>query len=174
MAEAKYKKLRHKIAAFTEEQSHQDKLNEWKKIFLGDTTNPEDANSTRLATELVKRNEEADQLELNLKTLNFEMQALSQMIVDCFENEQLEQKTFSNGAVVKLTDSPFPRVVDEEAFEAWGVKKFGRKQWEAMKTKPRLNHNTFKAMVGDALVNGEQLMPGVEVYIKTEAKVSWK
>src|SRR5271168_4683741 len=109
---------RKKIPAYKLEESQQQKVDAAKLALLG-TTKGEGANVKRLSALLAKEDKKKKDHEQKIKELNVNITALSQLIVEVFEDEQLENVHLRNGAVVRLSDGLYPHMKDREKFFAW-------------------------------------------------------
>jgi hypothetical protein len=159
----KYSTLRGKIPAFQEESSYQEKVNDEKLLILG-SANDEDANVTRLASLFVAAKQTKDAYEDKISELNVRLEALSQMIVEHLEGEQIQKVELASGALIYLQDTPYPIVKDRDAVLDW-IKK------QKMQSLLTVHFQTLKAMTSERLVTGKPCIPGTEVFLKTQARV---
>lgn len=158
----KYQKLRGKVAAFLENPAWQDKIDAFKREFLGD--NPEDANILAIAAALDLRKDMKKDHEKQISILNVEIEALSQFLVTAALNTGFEKTTLTNGHTVYLQDTPYPRIVERDKFMEWVKKK-------KMSHLLQMHVKTLEGIVGEMLLKGEAAPPGVDVYLKTSAKI---
>ncbi len=160
-----YEKFRGKIEAFKEPPERQAKIEAWKASFLA-AENNEDASIQMLCLEFAKRQQNKKSLKKALKLTQIEIDALSQMIVEGFENDSLKKIEVSIGTV-SLADKPFPKVVDQTIVNQWFI---ANGMVDMLKT--AVAWGTLKKMSNDRLKKGSEYIPGTAVFMKTEAKVT--
>ena len=158
----KYQKFRGKIPAATLETSYQERVDQVKNDLIGAA--PGGANVSYLAAQFVYHKEQKDSLEESIKQHNLWMEALSQMLVEQLEGEQMQTVKLSSGATVFLADSVYPSVKDKDALMAW----IREMQMEDVLI---VHSRTLQGIVGERLIHGETAPPGVECYLKTVARV---
>lgn len=161
---SKYASLKKKLPAFAEESAYQEKIDAAKREILGATENPEDANSSALAARLERIKARKDDLEAQLYDVNVEAEALSQLIVAAMESDGVEKFTLQSGATVYVNYAPYPCVEDREKLFAW-IKA------QKMQKLLSVQYQTLRGMVNDMLVAGKPVMPGVNVFLKTSARL---
>lgn len=159
----KWAKFRGKLEVFQLEGPYKQKVDDWKVKFLG-TKDAVHANVAMLAKEFAKRKETKDTLEDKLYQVNLELEGLSQLIVDVLTGEGQEKVSLISGATVYLNDGIYPSVQDKSKLRLWIV----QTHQEDVLT---LNAQTLKGMVGSLLTNGEPVMPGVKLFLKTQARL---
>lgn len=160
----KYASLRGRLPAFEEETSYQQKVDAAKQLILDSAENAEAANVNRLAKLLGERKSQKDELEAVISGYNVEIEALSQLLVAALEDQNIQKVELASGAVCYLQDTPYPQVRDREALMAW-IKK------TRMASLLTIHYQTLKGLVNERLVNGQAAPPGVEVYLKTQARI---
>jgi len=160
----KYSKLRGIIPTFVEEESYQSRVNEEKLKIVGDASNVEAANVTRLASLFAASKQIKDSLEEKISFINLQLEALSQLLVEALEDQEIQKVELSSGALVFLQDTPYPQVKDKELVLAW-IKK------NRMTQLLGVNYQTLKGLTNELLVAGKKLPDGVEVFLKTQARV---
>lgn len=165
----KYTALRHKLPAFTESSEAAGqaawfaKVSEWKQLFLG-TASGENANAARLASEYAKRDQEKKALEAEISQLNIELEGLSQLAVESFENSGLQKIDLASGGSASLKDTPYTSIEDREQVLAW-IKK---NKMQEILTVP---YQTLSGMNNERLVAGKQLIPGTKCFMKTKLAI---
>jgi len=170
----KYASLRGKLPAFEESQPFQERVNAAKQFVLAqgelrDTDgivveNLNAANVSRLAALFAQRKAQKDAHEEQIAELNVELEALSQLLVEALEDQQIQKVELASGATCYLQDTPYPVVKDREALLAW-IKK------QKMASLLTIHYQTLKGIVNERLVGGKTVPPGVEVYLKTQARL---
>lgn len=165
----KYTHLRSKLPAFTEsaEASGQAawfaKVTEWKMLFLG-TSSGENANAAKLASEYAKRDAEKKALEAEISQLNIELEGLSQLAVESFENDGLQKIDLASGGSASLRDTPYTSIEDRSQVLAW-IKK---NKMQDVLTVP---YQTLSGMNNERLVAGKPLIPGTKCFMKTKLSI---
>ncbi len=96
--------------------------------------------------------------------MNVEIEALSQLLVDALETQNIQKVELASGAICFLQDTPYPVVKDREAVMAW-IKK------QKMTSLLSVHYQTLKAMTNERLIAGKPLIPGTEVFLKTQARI---
>lgn len=160
---SKWAAFRTKIEPFVAEQSFQSKVDEAKMLILS-THEGDNANINHLAALYAQRKQKKDDLEEQIGDLNVELEALSQLLVDAFENENIQKVELSSGASVYLSDGIYPSVEDREKLFAW-IKQ------HKMSKLLSVNSQTLKGLVGEMLQDGKPAPAGVKVYLKTQARM---
>lgn len=159
----KYSKLRGKLPAFEEDASYQARVNDAKQYLLA-AENLEAANVNKLAALFAARKAMKDAHEETISELNVEIEALSQLLVEALEDQNIQKVELASGAVYFLQDTPYPSVKDRDALLDW-VKK------QKMNSLLTIHYQTLKALTSERLVAGQAPPPGVEVYLKTQARI---
>lgn len=101
-----------------------------------------------------------ESLEAQVSIKGLEIEALTKLLVDRFEDAGETSKTFDDGVQLGLTDEPYPTVNDSGKLRAWVVK-------QKMTDLLTLNFQTMKSMVKACLADGQPLPDGVDVFMKT-------
>ena len=115
--------------------------------------------STELAAEYTKFRDEKDDIEEELKTLNSKITAITELIIEKFEGDEISAVRTEAGYLVSTKYDPYASVKDKEAFIAW-VKKEG---YENLLT---IQWQTMNSITKELLENGMAAPDGVEVFLK--------
>ena len=159
----KYTKLRGKVPAFQEESPYQEKINAAKQALIG-TESGEGANVNKLAAIFSGIKQLKDSLEDKISEFNVQLEALSQLLCEALEDQQIEKITLASGATGFIQDTPYPVVKDKDAVLAW-IKK------EKMQALLGVNYQTLKGLTNERLVAGKPCIPGTEVFLKTQFRL---
>lgn len=165
----KYTHLRKQLPAFTQSMEAAGlaawfaKVTAWKQEFLG-TKNGENANAARLASEYATRDAQKKQLEAEISQLNIELEGISQLAIECFENDGLEKIALTDGGSASLKDTPYTSVEDRSAVLAW-IKKM------KMTDLLTVNYQTLSGMNNERLISGQPGIPGTKIFIKTKLAI---
>lgn len=102
-----------------------------------------------------------DKLVDELKSTELEIEALTRMFVERFEDAGESSKTFEDGVSISVTVEPYPFVADQGKLLSW-VRQEGL---EALLT---LNYSTMASLVKERLEGkvNKPLPDGVDVYMK--------
>jgi hypothetical protein len=155
----KYTKYRGKLPVFQNESSYQKKVDVEKQSFSQHFETTE-----QLAEQLATERRIKESYEERLKHINCRMEALSQLLVDRLETDNMERVVLSGGVSVGLYDGVYPAVDDETKFYAWV-------DAEGLDDLYTVHYQTLKGMCGELLAEGKEPPPGVKVYLKTQARV---
>lgn len=169
----KWKKLRGKLESLPVERAiekwklkplpidkpWQKKIDDVKVKLLG-TKNPDDANVARLARLFADRKREKRELESRIKTLNVELEALSQLGVDRVRDEEIETVKITGGLTVYVKDEPHTTIEDLKtamvAAKQAGLLYLFTLQWNSL--------NKFNKT---RVENGEKPLAGTKVWMRT-------
>lgn len=154
----KYRHLRGKLPAFENPPAWEEKVSEAKQNYLK-------LDTTELGREFANFKVQKSNLEANIKSINTELEALSQLLVERLETGDLEAIELANGIKVGIRDEPYTSIDDQKKFYAW-IKK--TRQTNLLK----INFQTLNAMVKDMIISGKKNPPGTKVFMKTSAKVT--
>lgn len=124
-----------------------------------------EVNPMELCKEFVSQRAQKDMIEEELKDVDLTIEALTQMIVDGFEDHDMSALVMSNGYRVALHSEPRPSVDDRAAYRKWLIEN----GYEDSLTLP---WQTTKAMVKNLLENGEAQPDGVSVYLAPKLLVT--
>jgi hypothetical protein len=160
----KWTALKNKLVRYSEPDSWQQKID---KVKLGDptsttpTTEKPYAKLTRLelCEEMVRVAEEKDKIKEALADLNVREAAIDQVMVDMLEGEgELQVKNAFGTFFIK--DDPYCSIVDREAYLKW----VGENDLEELLT---VNYQTTSGIVKGKLEAGEEIPPGIKVFMKS-------
>jgi hypothetical protein len=151
----KWSGLKDKFTAFVQDPTYQQKVDLEKKTL---------AKLSRVLRcakyAAFKRLKEAAEDEI--EKLNVKLEALSQLLVDDLEGEA-ETKITNDTGTFSIKDEPYPSVKDKLAFHAW-VRSSGQEEILTV------NYMTMSAIVKAKIEAGEEIPPGVDVFIKTSIR----
>ena len=154
---SKWNGLKSKIPAFEQPQDFQAKVNEVKKLFAG-------YNVTELARAFSNERREKQDLEARVKMQNISLEALSQLLVENLESQELQKIQLETGETCFLHSEPFASVIDKSAVLAW-IKK------RKLQSLLGVHWSTFNAFIKEMIVEGKPLPPGTSVYLRTSARI---
>jgi hypothetical protein len=102
-----------------------------------------------------------DQLEAELKVLELEVQAATQLFVERFESQDVQKIKFQDGTTLSVNPEPYPYVQDQQKLLTW-VRQQGL---ESLLT---LNYQTLASLTKERLLEGKPLPEGVDVFLKSK------
>jgi hypothetical protein len=159
---SKYAKLKSKLPAFEQEQSYQERVDAWKHDFFGE--NPLDANVALLAAKLAELKGLKENEENLIASLNVGIEALSQLLIERMQADDLDKVSLASGATIYLQYEAYPSVKDKEKLLQWAKShKFG-----PLLTLP---WQTLRGICNEMLLAGKPLPNGVECFLKTQARI---
>jgi hypothetical protein len=121
--------------------------------------------TTDLATEYTKLRDEKDDIEEEIKVLNARITAISELMIEKFEGEEISAIRTQAGYLVSSKYDPYASVKDKEAFITW-VKENG---YENLLT---IQWQTMNSITKELLENGMAPPDGVEVFLKPGLRLS--
>lgn len=160
----KWTKLRKELVRFVEAPDWQARIDLIKKAKpskeAGQTNGIAGLNRQQLFTEYVTAKDQKDYLEEQIKGLNTRLEAITQVLVQDFEDSAEEKVTNALGTF-GLRDDPYASIKDQKAFMGW----IEANELQELLT---VNYQTMSGMVKKGLENGEPLPDGVEVFMKVK------
>lgn len=150
-------KLKDKLRQFVPEPTYQDAVDEIKKVWV--KLSPKEMGEEFKGLKLRKIEISDEEKEINMK-----IEALSQLLVEWMEREEIESVRLDSGGVLTQTLSPYPRVVDEEQLLAW-------LREEHPTERLKLPWAVLERIVRERLEEGHPLPDGVEVFLKNSVKL---
>lgn len=157
MAKGKWQGLKGKLRRFVPDMTFQDRVDDVKKVWV--KLKPQEMGEELKKLKLRKIAIEDEEKEINLK-----VEALSQLLCDWMEREEIESFRLASGGVITNVVTPYPRVTDETEFMEW------LKENEPDE-KLKLPWPSLDRIVRTRLEEGQPLPQGVEVFIKDSAKL---
>jgi hypothetical protein len=104
-----------------------------------------------------------EDLDAQLSKANLELEALTQLIVERYEDDGVTSKKLKDGTSLGVSVEPYPTVIPEkkDEFLAW-VKA------EGMESLLSLNYQTMAKIVKARLESGQLLPPGIDVFCRNK------
>lgn len=124
-----------------------------------------DFTTSELAHEYTRLRDEKDDIEDELKALNAKLTAVTEMLTDRFESEELTSIGTANGYRVSSQVKPYASVKDKEAWLKW-VHENG---YDSNLSVP---WQTMNSITTQLLEGGYAPPDGVEVYLKSTFRLS--
>lgn len=117
-----------------------------------------------LSKRYIEYRKQKDEFDEKIKKLNVILEVLTQMIIDQYEVEGTTRIILDTGESVGLQDEPYTVIKDKEKVREWVIEanleeELLTVQWQ-----------TLNGIVKKALLDGESLPDGVEVFNKPKAK----
>lgn len=156
----KYSAFRNQLTKFTEEPSHQEKVNEMRAKILADLklTNDEPT-MFNLGYVLVQARLEKARLEARVKEENLKIEAMTQVLVDKLESEDYTSLKLTNGVSLTIKDDVYCSVSDKVKFYDW-IEETSQQDLLTV------NYQTMSALTKTLLIDGKEAPPGVSTTFK--------
>lgn len=167
---SQWQSFKSKIPEFKEDSAYQEKVNDAKLFVLG-TLSGENANIDRLAKLFSDRAAEKKKYEDAICDVNVELAALSQLLIEAYENEGIEKSTLASGATGYIGYIPYVKMIDEKLFYAW----LHEQDMDGLR---KINAMTLKSMVSEKalgdLRDGKepQLPPGTDFQLGKQFRIT--
>lgn len=163
MATGRWSKLRHKLPAFEPEPGWQEQVDAAKKKLMSGARNPEAASTARLGRVFATTKRRKQTLEHKIKRLNVELEALSQVLVEALEDQELTKVELRGGVTLYISDEPYVTVENKQKMFRWI--KANRAIYLLS-----IHHGALNAFVKDRLAAGMGAPAGAKVYMKTSIR----
>lgn len=154
---SKYIALKGKLPAFELEPEFQSKINSAKAIYSRLTP-------AELANELALQRKNKNYHEEQIKNTNVELEALSQLIVEHLEADDLQKIQLASGITVYTQVEPYSSLTSNEELMAY-LKK------AKLTNLLTLHYQTMNALNKERLINGKPVLPGTRCFLKTSARL---
>ena len=141
------------LPRFVEEESP------YRKKIADEKAKYADTPMSELAKTYTVLRDEKDDLEDELKVINGKIQAIQELLIGRFEDEDISAIRTSNGYLVSSKFDPYASVKDKTALRKWAV----ANGYEELLTLP---WQTTNSIAKTLLETGEAAPDGVEVYLK--------
>jgi hypothetical protein len=148
----KWSNLKEKLVKFVEEPKYQQRIDAMKPLY-------QPKGREGMFKELAALKVKKEKVEEQLKDINLRVAAIDQLLVTDLEGAN-EAAVKTKLGTFSLKDSPYPKVVDQRKLLEWV---HDNKLDEIL----TVSYQTMAAMCKDRLQKGEDVMDGVEVYMKT-------
>lgn len=120
---------------------------------------------SELAAHFVDLRKEKDIIEAHLSDCNLQIEAVSQLLGEQFEDEGLSTLKLKTGAAISIYMEPYAQVVDREAFRQWCIR-------EGLETQLQLPWQTTNSLAKQRLLEGEPEPAGVAVFSKQRIRLT--
>ncbi len=144
------------LPAFQEESTWQEKIDEEKQSYVG-------LDTAELARTFARARNLKKEYEEQVKGCVLQMEALSQLLIQDLEDQDIRSITLSTGETVYLQAEPYPATTDRGLLRGW-IMDTG--QVEVL----TVNYQTLVGITKERLLNGLEPPPGVEVFLKMKAR----
>ena len=149
----KWTKLKKELARFQQPEEYQQRVDKAKLPYLN-------LGMIKLAEKFSDWKDRKDEINDRLKEANLELEALIQVLVAKMEDDNVTKFQTGEGLSIFIKDEPYCSTQNREELHEW-VRKEGLHDLFVV------NHQTLTAMVKEKLERGEELPPGVAIYMKT-------
>jgi len=157
----KWKALRGKYPVYKteDEVAYQGEIDQRKQQILGRASNPHEANPARLGRLYVEARKDKAEISKREREVNITLNALTQLLFECLEGQELEKVALASGVSISLKDEPIPYQSDRLAVVDWALA-------SNQKANLSVQYQTLASIVRGCLENGQDIPPGVAVYMK--------
>jgi hypothetical protein len=138
-----------------EDAPYQDRINMRK----GEIVREMRCTASALAHRYRDIRRQKEELERQMKDIDFELTAVSQLLVDKYEEEGTSSIRLDDGSAVSTTMKPHAKVVDKEAFRLWCIE-------NGLERSLQLHSSTTDSLVAQRLLDGLPTPPGVEAFTR--------
>jgi hypothetical protein len=149
----KYSNLKGKLVKFEVEPEWQQKIDQLKP----DMMKLKNADLGELFSGLKDRKSE---LEGQIRELNTQLEAISQVLIERMETDAIQNFKTSDGTTIFIKDEPYTSTSDKQALFQW-IRDTEQEDLFSV------HYQTLSAIVKERLESGEELPPGVAVYMKS-------
>ena len=153
----KWAKLKDSLQRFMPEPTFQEQILTAKKSWKA--LKPNELGEALKAQKIRKM-----QLEDEVKDTNVQIEALSEMLIEWMNLQEIDSFRLATGGVITNVVTPYPTVVDEDKLLAW----LGQ---EEPTERLKLPWPTLARIVRERLEQGHPLPEGVDVFYKEAAQV---
>lgn len=148
-------KQTYNLPQYQEEPEYQEKVETAKGPFVGLST-------AELAREFKRTRLLKKDLEEQVSSLNIELLALSQLLVNDLQGQELSKVTLDSGGTVYLKTEVYPATTDKALVRVWAIE-------AEMPEILTVNYRTLQSIVKERLQEGLDLPPGVAAFLKISA-----
>jgi hypothetical protein len=149
----KYDKLKGKLPTFQQDSTFQQKVDEAKNAY-------QSRDMTSLVTMCSSVRQKKENLNDQIASLNVELEAISQLLGQHFEDAGLSKLTLEDGTTCYTQTEPYSSVSNQSILLAF-IKK------QKMSNLLSLAWGTMNAMNKERLVSGKPPLPGTQCFLKT-------
>jgi hypothetical protein len=164
MAKKKWADYRSKLPALEQPPDFQARIDEAKLNVIG-VTDGSNANGMLIAKKLVEYRRKKNKLEERVKALNPYIVAMEQLLVDYFDENQLENISTRSSITLSESPEPYCSIEDGAKFSAW-IKADRSRAYLLSYVWSRVN-----SVVKEGLTKGEAPPPGIKIYLKRSITV---
>lgn len=155
---AKFKGKFEKFVLNSDKPKWLEKVEEAKASFIG-------LDKKELARAFTITRREKKKAEAEVSSCSATMEALSQLLVENLEAEEIQKIKLDSGETVYLQDEPYATITDRPSVIEWLKKhKMG-----ALLT---VHFKTYNSIIKERIENGEEIPPGTKIFLKTSARVT--
>jgi hypothetical protein len=153
----KYDKLKGKLPTFQQEPTFQQKVDEAKNAY-------QNRDMTSLVTMYSSVRQKKETLNDQIASLNIELEAISQLLGQHFEDTGLSKLTLEDGTTCYTQTEPYSSVSDQSTLLAF-IKE------QKMSNLLSLSWGTMNAMNKERLISGKPPLPGTNCFLKTSVRL---
>jgi len=140
--------------------NQQERVEALKKVLLADPELTDTGSYARLYEDARQRKAAAEAL---LKSIEDEIEALTQLLADRFDNEGLGSIKLENGTNISIWHEPYAQVEDRETFRLWCIN-------NGLEKSLALPWQTTNSLTKERLLHGEPEPDGVTCFSKVKIR----
>jgi len=161
----KYSHLKNSLTKFSENDDYQTKVNNEKERIIASLKADGDAvSSANFGFVLVEAKKEKARLEELIKEQNLTIEACTQMLVERMEAEDYTSLKLNGGISLTIKDDVYANVSDKIKFYSW-IRETGQEDLFSV------HYQTMAALAKNALIEGNEVPPGISTYFKQSITV---
>lgn len=140
--------------------NQQERVEALKKVLLADPELADTPSYARLYEDARQRKQAAEAL---LKSIEDEIEALTQLLADRFDNEGLGSLKLENGTNISIWHEPYAQVEDREKFRLWCLR-------NGLEKSLMLPWQTTNSLTKERLLLGDPEPDGVTCFSKVKIR----
>jgi hypothetical protein len=140
--------------------NQQERVDALKKLFRVDPELSDTASYARLYEDARQRKQAAEAL---LKSIEDEIEAVTQLLADRFDNEGLGSIKLENGTNISIWHEPYAQVEDKERFRQWCLR-------NGLERSLALPWQTMNSLTKERLLLGDPEPDGVTCFSKVKIR----
>jgi len=145
------------LPVFQQDPTYQGRIN----VRMAELKEERNWTASNLALQYQQLRLEKKEIKEDLSKKDFELESISQMLIEKYEEEDTSSIKLKDGGTVRVQPEPYSTVAEKESFRVWCIE-------NGYERELRLMPQTVNAVVKEHLQKGDPEPPGVKVYIKNK------
>jgi hypothetical protein len=151
---SKYAKVFSRLEKLPEDPAYQQQVDALKESIVN-------RSSSALSHTYAKLRGKKKEIDEELKGINLQIEAVSQLLIDAYEADDITTLKLTTGQTVRTQPEPYPTIQDKEKFRLWCLN-------EGLEREMHLHSQTASSLVKEMLLEGNPEPEGVKAFIKTK------